>query len=164
MPTRCWRSQHRRLPLSVLQCQTRYCPKRDNAWAGSTKIRVTRSYGELRLLHPKQRSRILCMAEQTTSFNKHALWQHEGLSIQIPLRLVGSQLSIVAMLHFSPGQFFHVFIFLASHIQWVAGSLYLGVKRPGREADHSPPSSVEVKNAWSYIFTPPIRLHGVVFS
>jgi len=29
----------------------------------------------------------------------------------------------------------------------------LGVKRPGREADHSPPSSVEV-NAWSYTATP----------
>jgi hypothetical protein len=25
--------------------------------------------------------------------------------------------------------------------------LFPGVKRPGREADHSPPSSVEVKNA-----------------
>jgi hypothetical protein len=30
----------------------------------------------------------------------------------------------------------------------------VGVKRPGREADHSPPSSVEVKNAWSYTSTP----------
>jgi hypothetical protein len=30
-------------------------------------------------------------------------------------------------------------------IQWVPGSLSLGVKRPGREADHSPPSSAEVK-------------------
>jgi hypothetical protein len=30
-------------------------------------------------------------------------------------------------------------------IQWVPGALTLGVKRPGREADHSPPSSVEVK-------------------
>jgi hypothetical protein len=28
----------------------------------------------------------------------------------------------------------------------------LGVKRPGREADHSPPSSAEVKNDWSYTF------------
>jgi len=27
----------------------------------------------------------------------------------------------------------------------VPGALYLGVKRPGREADHSPPSSAEVK-------------------
>jgi hypothetical protein len=31
------------------------------------------------------------------------------------------------------------------HIQWVSGALSLGVKRPGRETDHSPPSSAEVK-------------------
>jgi hypothetical protein len=30
-------------------------------------------------------------------------------------------------------------------IQWVPGSLSLGVKRPGREAHHSLPSSVEVE-------------------
>jgi len=30
-------------------------------------------------------------------------------------------------------------------IQWVTGALSLGVKRPEREADHSPPSSAEVK-------------------
>jgi hypothetical protein len=30
-------------------------------------------------------------------------------------------------------------------IQWVQWALSLGVKRPGREADHSPPSSAEVK-------------------
>jgi hypothetical protein len=30
-------------------------------------------------------------------------------------------------------------------IQWVLGSLSLGVRRPGREADHSPPSSAEIK-------------------
>jgi hypothetical protein len=30
-------------------------------------------------------------------------------------------------------------------IQWVPGALSLGVKRPMREADHSPPSSAEVK-------------------
>jgi hypothetical protein len=29
-------------------------------------------------------------------------------------------------------------------IQWVLGTLSPGVKRPGREADHSPPSSAEV--------------------
>jgi hypothetical protein len=38
----------------------------------------------------------------------------------------------------------------------------LGVNLPGREADHSPPSSAEVKNAWSYTSTPPLRLHGVM--
>jgi hypothetical protein len=30
-------------------------------------------------------------------------------------------------------------------IQWVPGDLSLGVKRPRREADHSPPCSAEVK-------------------
>jgi hypothetical protein len=36
-------------------------------------------------------------------------------------------------------------------IQWD----FPGVKQPGREADHSPPSSVEVKNIWSYTSTQP---------
>jgi hypothetical protein len=40
----------------------------------------------------------------------------------------------------------------------------LGVMQPGREANHSPPSSAEVKNAWSYTSTPAIRLHGMVLS
>jgi hypothetical protein len=35
------------------------------------------------------------------------------------------------------------------------GALSPGVKLPGREADHSPPSSAEVKNAWSYTSTSP---------
>jgi hypothetical protein len=43
-------------------------------------------------------------------------------------------------------------------------ALSLGIKRPGREACQSPPSSAEVKNAWSYTSTPPLRLHGVVLS
>jgi hypothetical protein len=30
--------------------------------------------------------------------------------------------------------------------QWAPGSLSPGVKRPGREADHSSPSSTELKN------------------
>jgi hypothetical protein len=34
--------------------------------------------------------------------------------------------------------------------QWVRG-----IKRPGRETDQSPPSSSEVKNAWSYTSIPP---------
>jgi hypothetical protein len=39
-------------------------------------------------------------------------------------------------------------------IQWVPGALSSGVKRPGREADHSPLSNVEV-NAWGYTSIPP---------
>jgi hypothetical protein len=45
-------------------------------------------------------------------------------------------------------------------IQWVPG-FFLRVKRPGRETDHSPPTSAEVKKMWIYTSTPPIRLHGV---
>jgi hypothetical protein len=32
-----------------------------------------------------------------------------------------------------------------SPFQWVLGALSMGVKRPGSEADHSPPYSSEVK-------------------
>jgi hypothetical protein len=49
-------------------------------------------------------------------------------------------------------------------IQWVSEVLFLGVKRPGHEADHSHPSSVENKKEWIYSYTPPIRLHGVVLN
>jgi hypothetical protein len=49
-------------------------------------------------------------------------------------------------------------------IQWVPGALSLGVKRPGQEAEHSPLPSAEIKNAWSYTSTTPVRLHGVVLS
>jgi hypothetical protein len=56
------------------------------------------------------------------------------------------------------------FIFNSDSYPMGTGGSFLGVKRPGREADHSPPSSVEVKNAWRYISTPHIRLHDMVLS
>jgi hypothetical protein len=40
-------------------------------------------------------------------------------------------------------------------IQWVLRALYPGVKRPGREADHSPPTSAEVEKMWIYTSTSP---------
>jgi hypothetical protein len=40
-------------------------------------------------------------------------------------------------------------------IQWVPGPLSPGVKRQGREADHSPPASAEVKKTWLYTSTLP---------
>jgi hypothetical protein len=39
--------------------------------------------------------------------------------------------------------------------QNVKGALSLKVKRPGREADHSPVVNADIKNAWSYFSTPP---------
>jgi len=58
-------------------------------------------------------------------------------------------------------------------IQWVPGNPPPGAKRPVYEADHSPQSSAEDKNVWSYTSTPPhifiarclvkyeMHLHGV---
>jgi hypothetical protein len=40
-------------------------------------------------------------------------------------------------------------------IEWVPGALSPGVKRSGREADHWPPTSAEVKKTWVYTSTPP---------
>jgi hypothetical protein len=39
-------------------------------------------------------------------------------------------------------------------IQWVSGDLCPGLKRPGSEADHSPPTSDEVKKTRVYTCTP----------
>jgi len=47
-------------------------------------------------------------------------------------------------------------------IQWIPGALSLGVKRPGREAGHSSPTRVKVKNMWSYTFAPPTCHYGRV--
>jgi hypothetical protein len=38
--------------------------------------------------------------------------------------------------------------------QWVSEALSPGVKRQGREADLSPPTSAEVKKIWIYTSTP----------
>jgi hypothetical protein len=40
-------------------------------------------------------------------------------------------------------------------IQWVTVALSTGLKRLGRESDHSPPTSAEVKKMWIYTSTPP---------
>jgi hypothetical protein len=40
-------------------------------------------------------------------------------------------------------------------IHGVPGSSSRGVKRPGGEVDHSPPTSAEVKETWIYTSTPP---------
>jgi hypothetical protein len=40
-------------------------------------------------------------------------------------------------------------------IQWVPGALSPGVKRQGREADHSLPTSAQIKKIWIYTSSPP---------
>jgi hypothetical protein len=44
---------------------------------------------------------------------------------------------------------------LPTPVQWVLGTtVYPGVKKPGHEANHSPPFSPKVKNVWNCTFTP----------
>jgi hypothetical protein len=38
------------------------------------------------------------------------------------------------------------------HVEWVLGALFLVVRRPDREADHSSPSTAKINNEWSFIF------------
>jgi hypothetical protein len=47
-------------------------------------------------------------------------------------------------------------------IQWVPGALSLGIKRPGREDDHSPPSSAEVKE-YGFIAWCSAKAHGQLY-
>jgi len=49
-------------------------------------------------------------------------------------------------------------------IQWLTRALFLGIKPPRREADHAPPSSTKVKDAWSYTSPTSVSLYGVVLS
>jgi hypothetical protein len=39
-------------------------------------------------------------------------------------------------------------------IRLVSGAVSSGIKRLGREADHAPPSSAEIRNDWSYTSAP----------
>jgi len=49
-------------------------------------------------------------------------------------------------------------------IKWVQGVPSMGIKQLEHQADHSLPSSVKVKNAWSYTSNPPVCLHGMMFN
>jgi hypothetical protein len=49
-------------------------------------------------------------------------------------------------------------------IQWLPGALSTGIKRPGREADHSPPATTEVKKNVDINIHSPIRLHGIMLN
>jgi len=64
--------------------------------------------------------------------------------------------------HFS----LHHRVYSSSGVYWIScamgtGSSFSGIKRPGREARHSPPSGAEIKNS-SYTSTFPTRLLCVV--
>jgi hypothetical protein len=81
----------------------------------------------------------------------------------VPYRKISNNLSYTSS---SPGRGKNCLFFMSSRqvlgptqppIQWVPGALSSEVKRPEREADHSPSTSVEVKKTWmyTYTYTPP---------
>jgi len=49
-------------------------------------------------------------------------------------------------------------------IQWVPAVLSPGVKRLRHDANHSPPSSAEIKYAWSCTSTLTLNLHGAMIN
>jgi hypothetical protein len=51
---------------------------------------------------------------------------------------------------------------IQSPIQWVMGALSLGVKWPGREADHFLLSSAEVKNGGAILLLPHTSSWGLI--
>jgi hypothetical protein len=84
--------------------------------------------------------------------------------VLLPLRLCSS--TFVGWLGYCPieGSEQEMFLFSTSSrqilgrnrppIQWVMSTLSPEVKRPQRDANHSPSSTAEVKNAWRYTFSP----------
>jgi hypothetical protein len=48
----------------------------------------------------------------------------------------------------------YTYMCLFGPIQWISGALSSGVKLPGREADHLPSTSAEIKKTWIYTSTP----------
>jgi hypothetical protein len=55
----------------------------------------------------------------------------------------------------SPGRVKNFLFSTQPPTQRVPGALSPELKRPGSEADHSPPASAEVKKMWIYTSTPP---------
>jgi hypothetical protein len=67
----------------------------------------------------------------------------EGLKLKVP---VGAKISPLHIIQTSSGTH-------PGSYPMGTGGLSPGVKRPGREADRSPPTSAEVNNTWIYTAT-----------
>jgi hypothetical protein len=72
-------------------------------------------------------------------------WIVEGLDFDSPQGQNIYLFSIASRLVLEPTRF---------RIQWLPGTLSLEAKRPGREAEHSPPTSAEVNKMWICTSTP----------
>jgi len=91
-----------------------------------------------------------CVLFHITSTVIEILKAH-GTLTKVPLTISVHSSGFINVLHRVP-------------IQWLLGGFSSEVKRPGRQADHSPPSSAEAKKKWSYSSALSIHLHGVARS
>jgi hypothetical protein len=64
----------------------------------------------------------------------------QGVGVRVPVGGKNFHFSMSSRLALGPTQ---------PPIQWVSGDLSPWIRRLGREADHSPPTSAEVKEIWS---------------
>jgi hypothetical protein len=97
-------------------------------------------------------------------------WYKEGKTVYY----VWNKTAVVVKLGFESRQGLGIFLFTTASrqalgpiqppIRWVPGALSLGLKRLGREGDHSLLSSAVANNAWSYTSSPSARLHDMVLS
>jgi hypothetical protein len=88
---------------------------------------------------------------------KFALSMVVGIVTRLRTGRSGVQILTVTRFFFSPNTSISVLEPTQPPIQWV----FSVVKRRGHKVNHSPPSSAEVKNEWSYTSRPPICHHGV---
>jgi hypothetical protein len=73
-------------------------------------------------------------------------WTSGGVGVRIPVR---SRIFTSPLTQTGTGDH------QVSYPMGTGGSFPRGVKQQGREADHSPPTSAEVKKTWIYTSTPP---------
>jgi hypothetical protein len=103
-------------------------------------------------LHARGTHLVGCPLPLIYMFTATLLITSRNSSVGIATRLTGWTIGVLG---FDSRRGLGIFLFITASrmalrptqppIQWVPGALSLGVKRPGREADHSPPSSAEVK-------------------
>jgi hypothetical protein len=99
----------------------------------------------------------------TTCIRRHNIKQFPRVSFNFKLsKNVTYEIYYITPLGFGSRQGKDLFCATASRpvlghtqlpIEWRTRDTSLGVEQPGLEADHSPPSIAEVKNAWGYTST-----------
>jgi hypothetical protein len=111
----------------------------DRSPPSSTKVKTARSY----ISAPQYVFVVWCLIKQWIHFHGNSRDSSVGIAPGYGLYDRGSRrgLGIILFTTASRTALEHT----KTPIQWVPGTLSMGVKRPGREDDHSPPSSGQVK-------------------